>query len=135
MKSLLRSFIISLASLQSAILLIPGVSNNGGTKSLVLATLVLGLMNRLIRPLISLLLLPVNLITMGAFRWIVNVMVLFLLTLAVSQIKITSFTFPGYTFRGFVMPELEVTKFWTLVVASLTISLTSSFLIWVSSEE
>ena len=92
-------------------------------------------MNRLIRPLISLLLLPVNLITMGAFRWIVNVMVLFLLTLAVSQIKITSFTFPGYTFRGFVMPELEVTKFWTLVVASLTISLTSSFLIWVSSEE
>ena len=135
MKSLLRSFIISLASLQSAILLIPGVSNNGGTKSLVLATLVLGLMNRLIRPLISLLLLPVNLITMGAFRWIVNVMVLFLLTLAVSQINITSFTFPGYTFRGFVMPELEVTKFWTLVVASLTISLTSSFLIWVSSEE
>lgn len=135
MKLLLRSFIISLASLEAAILLIPGVANEGGIKSLVLATLVLALLNFLIRPLISLLLLPVNLVTMGAFRWIVNVMVLFLLTLAVSQIKITSFTFPGYTFRGFVMPELEVTKFWTFVLASLTVSVSGSFLIWLSSEE
>lgn len=133
MKTLLRSFLINLASLEAAVLLIPGVANTGGLKTLLIATVVLALMNLLIRPLISLLLLPINLVTLGAFRWLINVAVLFFLTLVVTQIKISPFTFSGYSYQGFTIPELQVSKFWTLVIVSATISLVNSFLFWLAS--
>jgi putative membrane protein len=134
MKSLLRSLVINLAALQTAIILIPGMTNTGGVKSLILAILLLAIINLLIRPIISLLLLPINLLTLGAFRWLINVIVLFLLTLVVSDLQASSFMFHGFDYQGFVVPTLQISSFWTLVLASTTISLTNAFLFWLATE-
>lgn len=133
MKSLLRSFIINLAALQMAVILLPGMTNTGGFKTLAWAVLVLAIMNLLVRPIISLLLLPINLLTLGAFRWLINVAVLFLLTLIVAELKITEFAFPGLSFKGFVIPSMQISNFLSLVLASATISLINSFLFWLAS--
>jgi putative membrane protein len=134
MKSLLRSIIINLAALQSAVLLIPGITNAGGVKTLVWAIVVLAIMNLLVRPIISLLLLPINLLTLGAFRWLINVAVLFLLTLIVTELKVKGFTFNGFEYHGFIIPTIQISKFWTLVLASATISVTNSFLFWLATD-
>ncbi|MCH7951840.1 phage holin family protein [Patescibacteria group bacterium] len=134
MKSLIRSFAINLAALQAAVMLLPGVTNTGGIQSLIGAILVLAIINLLIRPIISLLLLPINLLTLGAFRWLVNVIILFLLTLLVADLSVSAFTFEGFNYQGFTIPQLEISKFWTLVLASLTLSITNSFLFWLSTE-
>ncbi len=133
MKTLLRNYLICLTSLEAAIFLIPGITNTGGLKTLVIATLVFSLMNFFIRPLISLLLLPINVVTLGAFRWLVNVLVLFLLTLVVTELKISAFTFPGYFYHGFIIPELAISRFWNFVLASACISFVNSFLLWLVS--
>lgn len=133
MKSLLRSLIINLAALQTAVVLLPGITNTGGIKTLIWAIVVLAIMNLLVRPIISLLLLPINLLTLGAFRWLINVAVLFLLTLIVTDLKVISFTFNGFYYQGFIVPAIQISKFWTLVLASVTISIANSFLFWLAS--
>lgn len=58
----------------------PGVSFRAGSglEDFLLAGLVLGLANALIRPLLLLLTLPLNLLTLGLFTFVVNAFILYL---------------------------------------------------------
>jgi uncharacterized membrane protein YvlD (DUF360 family) len=134
MKTLLRSFIINLAALSITVSVIPGLTNQGGAKTLVIALFVLAIINLLIRPIVSLLLLPINLLTLGMFRWLVNVIMLAILTSIVKDIRVNEFPFQGFTYHGFVIPIVEFSRFWTLVLASLSLSITNAFLFWVARE-
>lgn len=135
MKKLLRYFVITIASLHLTISLLPGATNQGGLKALVYATIGLAFVNSFVRPIISLLLLPINLITLGAFRWLINVAVLFTLTLFITEISIGTFIVVSVEYQGFIVPEINVTKFWSLVLASTIMSSTSSFFLWLSNEK
>lgn len=135
MKSMLRSLVINAAALYLTMGFIPGASYNGGAQTIFTATIVLSVINRLIKPIISLLLLPINLITLGSFRWLVNVITLFLLTLIMSQLTINKFVFPGLELNGFIVPEIEVSRFWSFVISSASISLINSFLFWLAKGE
>lgn len=132
MKSLLRSFIISIAALWLVTQILPGVSYIGGHQTLIFAAFALTIVNLFVKPLINLLLLPINLLTLGAFRWLVNVVALYLVTLLVPKFQISEFLFPGFSHQGLIIPPIELTVFWVFVLASLLVSLATSFLCWLS---
>lgn len=135
MKPTLRAFIFNLTALQISVNLIPGFTNSGGIQTLIISTIIFGLMNQLVRPIVSMLFLPINLITMGAFRWLINVCVLFLLTLIVYNLNINSFLFHGIQYKGFIVPQMEISYFWTLALTSAVISLTNAFLYWLIKDK
>lgn len=126
----LRSFVFNLATLWLISQMLEGVSFSGGYQTLFLAAVALTLVNFLVKPLIKLLLLPINLLTLGAFRWLVNVIALYLVTLLVPQFEIKSFLFPGFSYQGFVVPSIYLGTFWVYVLVSLFLSLITSFLFW-----
>lgn len=130
MKKYLRLFLINLFSLWLVASSLSGVSFSGGYRTLMTAALVLTLANLLVKPLIKLLLLPVNLLTLGAFRWLTNVLILYLVTLIVPQLEINGFLFPGFSYQGFIMPAIYLSIFWAFVVVSLLISLITTSLLW-----
>lgn len=131
-KKYLRLFLINLVSFWLVAQLIAGVSFSGGSQTLIWAALALMLINLGVKPLINLLLLPINLITLGAFRWLVNVLALYLVTLIVPQLKINAFLFPGFSYQGFIIPSIYLATFWVFVVASFLISLITSFFLWLA---
>lgn len=131
MKRLLRSFVINTATLWLVTQILPGVGYAGGYQTLLLTALALTIVNLLVKPLINLLLLPINLLTLGAFRWLVNVAALYLVALIVPQFQINSFLFPGFTYQGFIIPSINLTVFWVFVLTSFLISLISSLFYWV----
>lgn len=130
MRGLLRSFLLNLASLWIVGQLIPGVSFGEGYRGLLLAALVLGLVNLFVKPLINILLLPLNILTLGTFRWLVNVASLYLVTIFVPQFKISGFFYPGFLYQGFVIPALTIGSFWALVLTSFILSLLLAFFYW-----
>ena len=130
MKKHLRLFLINFVSLWLAGNAFAGVSFSGNYQTLALAALVLTLINFALKPLIKIMLLPINLITMGAFRWLINVLSLYLVTIIVSQFQIESFLFAGFNYQGFTIPSIYLSTFWALVVVSLFISLVTTFLLW-----
>jgi len=134
MKKYLRLFFINLFSLWLAVQVLSGVSFTDGFQTLAKAAVALTIINFIIRPLIKILLLPINLLTLGAFRWLVNVISLYLVTIIVPQFNINSFYFSGFNYQGFTVPAVQLTAFWGLVVTSFLISLTATFLLWLAKK-
>ncbi|HLD11517.1 MAG TPA: phage holin family protein [Patescibacteria group bacterium] len=130
MKTLVRSVLINMAAIWIATQLVEGMQLHGGLTSLLLAALLFGLMNLLLKPVISLLLLPINLLTLGIFSWVINVIMLYLLTKIFPALTLSSWFYPGYTYQGFVIPAFEVSILLTAIIASFIISVITSFFQW-----
>jgi putative membrane protein len=106
MKLLLIWFLNALALLTVAYVL-PGIHVDGFTAALI-AALILGLINTLLRPLLILLTLPVTVVTLGLFILVINGLL---------------FWFAGSVLKGF-----EVSGFWVGVLGALLYSIFSSVL-------
>jgi len=130
MKKILRTLVINLAALVLVSQVIAGFEISAGYQGILFTAAVLTAVNFVIKPLIKLLLLPVNLLTLGAFRWLTNVFSLYLVTLLVPYLEITGFNFPGLVYQGFIIPAIYLAKIWVLVISSLLISLLTTFLLW-----
>jgi putative membrane protein len=110
MMSLLARWIVNAAALLLVAYLYPGVSVDGFVTALV-AALVLGLVNALIRPILVLLTLPVSILTLGLFLFVINAFL---------------FWFVAEIVRGF-----QVTGFGAALVGSLLYSLFTLVSSWV----
>lgn len=130
MKTILRYFFINTTSLWITAQLIPGLTYTGGIKTLLIGGIVFTLINFFLVPLLKILLLPLNLLTLGFFAWLVNVLALYVLTAMISGFHLIPFRFPGFTYNGFLIPDLNLSVFWVAVVASLLIGIITHFLQW-----
>lgn len=130
MKRLLRYFLIHLATLWLATQILPGLTFEGGFRTLALGAIGLMVINFAVLPLLRVMFLPLNLLTLGFFTWVVNVVGLYLLTTIIPQIKLTPFYFPGVNFAGFTIPETDLNVLQVAIIASLLIGFISQFLRW-----
>ena len=104
---LLLIWICNALALLAVAYLLPGIHVDGLASALI-AAVVLGLINTLIRPLLILLTLPITVLTLGLFILIINGLL---------------FWFAGSVLRGF-----EVSGFWVGVMGALLYSIISSAL-------
>ncbi len=132
MKTLIRNYILNLATLYGVSYIMPGLQINGGVQSLFLGALGLMFINLLVIPLLKIMFLPLNVLTLGIFTWVINVVALYLLTSVIPQIKLVPYTFSGYNLNGFIIPSHDLTILQVAVVASFLIGLISHFLHWLS---
>lgn len=98
---LILKWLLMAASVMISAYLIPGVTINSFFSALFVA-LFLGIVNILIRPVLILITLPINILTLGLFTFVINAV---LVLLASSVIK------------GF-----EVSGFWTAMLFSVVLS-------------
>lgn len=82
--------LVNAATIALAAYLVPGIELAGPAPALV-AGLVLGLVNALVRPVLLVLTLPLTLLTLGLFLFVLNALCLWL----------TSAVVPGFTIAGF----------------------------------
>lgn len=77
-------------------------------------------------PIIKLFLLPINLLTLGLFRWLTNVILLYLFDLLYGGLEIVAYRFEGFRSAAVSLPPADLSLFWVLVFASLIISLANT---------
>jgi putative membrane protein len=87
---LLFKWLASAVAILIAGLLIPGVKVAGAWSALILA-LVLGLLNISVKPLLILLTLPINILTLGLFTFVINALIIMLASSIVKGFEIGSF--------------------------------------------
>lgn len=130
MKTLIRSFLINFGALWLVSQLFGGIGLTQGYETLAMAALALGLFNLLVKPILNIFFLPLNLLTMGTFRWLVNVATLYLVTLVIPGFSILSFSFLGFVYNGMSIPAFSVAGLPALVLTSFVLSIISSFFYW-----
>ena len=102
--------------------MLPALSIHGGWTVVLFAGLMLGLLMLLVAPMLKILFIPINIITFGLMSWMINVIVLWLLTIFVPNVTIQAWTFPGATWAGFVIPSIHLSYGAALVAVSLAVS-------------
>jgi putative membrane protein len=85
--------------------------------TLVIAGIVLGLLQMFVRPVLKILFLPINIVTLGIFSWLINVFILWLATQLV----------PGFEIRPMLLLGYQLGEFGTLIVLTFMLSLAQSF--------
>ncbi len=131
MRSLLKHFIIDTVALYLISLAIQGIVFERGIESLLLTGFVLMLATTIIKPIINILLLPINLITFGLFKWVAYAITLYLVTLVVPGFKLMDFVFQGLSTYWVAIPAIHLTGALAFLAFSLVISLVSSIVFWI----
>jgi putative membrane protein len=96
--------------------IVPGVSY-GSWITLIIAGVVLALLDMLVRPILKLLFLPINIVTLGFFGWVINVFILWLATYLV----------PGFQIINLTVLGIALNQFFSLLLISSLISLIHGF--------
>jgi len=130
MKRLLRAYAISLLSLYFVSQITQGLLFENGLSTFLLTALGLTIVHLIAKPVINILLLPLNLITFGLFRWVSSAIALYLVTLLVKGFRITNFYFPGFTSKWFDVPEFNFGGILAFIAFSFLLSLITSFIYW-----
>lgn len=132
MKKILRYYLINLGALWVTTQILPALSITQGLRGLLIAGFAFMLTNILLVPLLKIILLPLNLLTLGIFAWLSNVLALYFLVSMVPSFKIEPYYFPGIDLSGFSISAFDLTTFHVAIVASLLISLIVHFVQWLT---
>jgi len=114
MKRFLIHWLVIALALWVTATILPGVQIDS-TQALAIAAVVLGLVNALIRPILTILTLPITILTLGLFYLVVN----------------------GLTFllASKIVPGFHVNGFWWSVLGALLVSVISSFVGGVAGDD
>lgn len=131
MRRILKHFIIDTLTLYLVSQAVQGMQFANGPETLLLTGLVLTLVTLVVRPIINILLLPINLVTFGLFKWVAYTVTLYLVTLIVPGFKILNFSFAGFNSYWFSLPPILLSGILGLVLFSFLISFVSSVVYWI----
>ena len=92
---ILWRLLINAAALWAATRAVPGISFEGDWRLLFVVALVFGVLNVLVRPVVTLLTLPLLIVTLGLFTFVVNALMLWL-TSAISDALALGFSVRGF---------------------------------------
>ncbi|MBL7036579.1 phage holin family protein [Candidatus Microgenomates bacterium] len=130
MKRILRHFTIDTVSLYLASSIASGLVFEKGIETIVFAGLGLTLASLIAKPIINVLMLPINLISFGLFRWVSSAIALYLVTLVVDGFQIVKFHFGGFSSVWFDLPNFTFEGVAAIISFSLLLSLIASFIYW-----
>ncbi|MBI2034185.1 MAG: phage holin family protein [Candidatus Levybacteria bacterium] len=130
MKSLLRSAATNTASLYITAGVLPSLSVKGGILTFLIGGVALMLLTLVLKPILSVLSFPLNFITLGLFSVLTNTIILYILTLFITEITIHAFAFQGFAFAGFIIPKIYINTFFAYVITSAAISTIVGGIIW-----
>src|SRR5579872_7523574 len=134
MKSLLRNFLINFAAIFAASRLILGFQIAGGIKSLALGAIGLMILNYFVVPLLKITFLPLNLLTLGLFAWVLNVVALYILTSFLPDFKLLPYYFPGASLNGINLPPQQLNVLEVAILTSFLVGFVSHFLLWLAEK-
>ncbi|MDD2823128.1 MAG: phage holin family protein [Candidatus Daviesbacteria bacterium] len=130
MKSVIRNYLINLGALWVTTQVLPAISIVGGAKGLFIGALAFMIANILLVPLLKILLLPLNLLTLGLFAWLSNVLALYFLVNVVPYFRVSPYSFSGIYWQGFSLPAVDLTVFQVVIIASLLLGFIIHFSNW-----
>jgi putative membrane protein len=88
---LIIRILISAVAVYVASLFIPGISVTGGAVTYLTVAVILGFLNAFIKPILTVLTIPITIITLGLFLLVLNVLMVYLTDYLVSGFHVSGF--------------------------------------------
>jgi putative membrane protein len=111
---LLGKILINVIALFTVAYITPGFKFEN-LEALIVASIVIGVVNTFIRPILQIIALPISILTLGVFAFLINVTLLW--------------------FTSFIVPGFHIESFPVAALASITLSLVTAFLHNITKEK
>lgn len=122
MKYYLRKTVITLIALYSAYALIPSAKFGPDYKNFVIAIASLLLVSLFIKPLFSLILIPINFFTHAVASLLLNLIVVYALLFFLPGFTVSAFDFQGANFEGFVIPSYSFSQMYAVILFAFIVT-------------
>ncbi len=126
MKKILRQALLTIFALTTSNLIWANLYFATIPDDLIKVSFILSLFELIIKPLVKLLLLPINILTLGTIRIVINTLGLYLAIFVLDTFRVNHIFIQAHSWQGFNIPTLSLTGFWTFLISSITINLTIS---------
>jgi len=133
MHEILKSIATNSLSLFLVSLLFSGLVISGGFTNYILAGALITLFAALLDPIIKVLTLPFNILTLGLLSFLTVMAALFVLTIFYSSVSVNAFSFSGLGTIGLTVGAVHLSRFLSFVVISATIYFTNKAILWLFS--
>ncbi len=130
MKRILRHYVIETYVIFTVSQIAHGMVFGQGLRTIMITGLAFMLTSLLAKPIINILLLPLNLVTFGFFRWVSAAIVLYLVTLIIEPFSIIGYNYPGISNKWIEIPSLNFNGIIAFIAFAFLISVFSSLLYW-----
>ena len=128
MKAYLLAFLTSALAFAAATFIVNGLNYGHSSENLIKIAAIFGLLEIFVRPIIKILLLPLNFLTMGLLSGIGGVAILWLMSIVNIGFSLSDTTFPAFSAYGVGFPGYQVGPIFTLILGAVVISIISAIL-------
>ena len=131
MKSLLKRYLVVTVSLFTLTQLINSVSISGGWRQFLLASFVLSVIIYIVKPILNLIMLPINLITLNMASWILTFVCIYLWTFLVRDVNIGPWQFEGLNTGPLKLSGLTLVSWQVVFLSSVVLTFLIQFYNWI----
>lgn len=128
MRHLLQTVIITIVAFYVAFTAIPTINVGSDPQNLLVIVGGLILISALIKPVFTIVLLPINLITFGLLSLILNFAFFFALTRFLPGFSIGDYNFPGANIDGFIIPATYLSRIIAIAAIAAIVTLIQKLL-------
>lgn len=133
MRGLLKDIVIIFLSVYLVSLVLNGLIIESLTSMIMLA-IVLYFGNKVVHPIVQIILLPLNLLSLGIFSATSTLISLYLSTLFVKGVTVIPFTFQGVSLFGLNIASISFNTILSFIAISVTIYFVEKVLFWLFSK-
>ena len=131
MKFILKKYLLTVLSVFILTQVIPAFSISGSWSEVFFASFILSLLLYIVRPILNLIMLPLNLVTLNLTSWIGYIIIFYFWTLLVSQVKIFGWQFSGIHIGPITLSSFNLVKWQVTVISGLLLVIINKILNWI----
>lgn len=131
MKYILKKFLVTFSSLFILEQVIPAFTVQSSWSGLFYASVILSFFLYILRPIINIVMFPINLLTLNLSSWIVQIIIFYIWTVVLTQVKITNWLFPGINFGPITLSGGNLVKWQVIIISAIFLILIMKLLDWV----
>lgn len=129
MKFILKRYLLTIASIFIVTQMIASFSVNNGWYGFFYVSLTLSILFYIIRPILNLIMFPINLLTLNLSNWLIQIVIFYVWTL-VSPIKIDFWHFGGLHIGPITLSNFDLLKWQVTILSALTFIIINKLLNW-----
>ena len=130
MRGILKNILLYAFALYITQLLFDGLILHGDIKTLLIGGLLLAIGFKILKPILSIISLPFNILSLGLFSIFIIAFIVFLITLIYPSIEIRSFIFQGIKLWGLEIHSFKASLLLSYCIISATIYLITKLIDW-----
>lgn len=130
MRGVIKNILLYAFALYITHLLFQGLIIHGDFKTFLIGGLLLAIGFKILKPVLSIISLPFNILSLGLFSIFIIAFIFFLITLVYPFIEIRPFLFPGISFWGLEIHPFKASLLLSYCIISATIYLLTKAVDW-----